>query len=226
MLMPKRNRYNFAEADWNKLKQNDPVLVKFIARGVPSENEARSLYDELLDGAVWKQDALATLHNVVAAMKAVKLPAGRPLDYFKQLIWEKQPPRRDRFFAFADRKLVEQIKKARDLGTWTNAPAFSHPGATSAFKEVQFGEANLQLSFHEKEEDTCEIDGVSCVKVEADMDYFKDPVAHFLLEVIPNAITKNTTNPKIVYLLRWIAGRQHGVPEFDPPYTIESGAGD
>jgi hypothetical protein len=159
----------------------------------------------------------------VTALRAVQLPVGRPLDHFKELIWEgKLAPQRDRFFAFADRELVEQIKRAREEGTWANAPAFSHPGATSAFKQVQFGEANLQLAFHERPEDTRVIDGVTCVKVEADMDYFKDVLAHFLLEVIPNAITKNKTDPKIVYLLRWIAGRHAGMAEFDPPYTIEA----
>ena len=65
---------------------------------------------------------------------------------------------------------------------------------------------------------------MKCVKVEADIDYFKDPAAHFLLEVIPNAITNNKTSPKIVYLLRWIAGQRDGITGFDPPYTIETDA--
>lgn len=109
--------------------------------------------------------------------------------YVKQVIWEAQPPPRDRFFAFADEMLVEQIKQAHSHGTWTNAPAVTHASATSAFKQVQFGEANLELAFYEKPEDRRNIDGVSCVKVEADIDYFKDPLAHFLLELIPHAIT-------------------------------------
>ncbi len=222
MLMPKKNRYNFANAEFNQLKKADPALTGIITRGLPSEAEARSLYDELLDGTDQQQDALATLHNIATAMKAIHLPVGQPLEYFKQLIWEKQPPQRDRFFAFADEKLVEQVKQSRQQGTFANAPAFSHPGATSAFKQVQFGEANVQLAFHENPEDTLAIDGVKCVKVEADIDYFKDQAAHFLLEVIPNALTKGKTNPKIAYLLRWIAGRRAGVPEFDPPYTIEA----
>ena len=41
------------------------------------------------------------------------------------------------------------------------------------------------------------------------------------MEVIPNAITHGLTNPWQVYVLRWIAGRPAGVPEFSPPYTIE-----
>jgi len=56
--------------------------------------------------------------------------------------------------------------------------------------------------------------------VEPDIDYEKDIAAHTLLEVIPNAITKGLTNPEVVYVLRWIAGRHAGVPEFAPPYVI------
>lgn len=56
--------------------------------------------------------------------------------------------------------------------------------------------------------------------VEPDIDYYKDIGAHALLEVIPNALTGGLTNPEMVYVLRWIAGRHVGVAEFDPPYTI------
>jgi hypothetical protein len=38
--------------------------------------------------------------------------------------------------------------------------------------------------------------------------------------VIPNSITHGLTDPKKVYVLRWIAGRHAGIPEFSPPYTI------
>jgi hypothetical protein len=58
---------------------------------------------------------------------------------------------------------------------------------------------------------------VDCIKVEPDIDYFQDLGAHTLLEVIPNSITHGLTDPKRVYVLRWIAGRHAGVPEFAPP---------
>ena len=64
------------------------------------------------------------------------------------------------------------------------------------------------------------IDGVQCLKVEPEIDYFKDLGAHTLLEVILNSITHGLTDPKKVYVLRWIAGRHAGVPEFAPPYMI------
>jgi hypothetical protein len=67
------------------------------------------------------------------------------------------------------------------------------------------------------------IGGTNCVMLEPDIDYFRDLGAHALLEVIPNALG-GITDPKIVYVLRWIAGRRAGVPEFDPLYTIEKSA--
>src|SRR5262245_59935943 len=225
MLLPKKNRYNFTDAQWDRLKQTEPALIRMISRGLPGEDFARGLYEELLDGTERQQDRLAAFHNIVTALKAIDLRVGKSFDYFKQLIWDRQPPQPDRFFAFADAGLVDQIRLAVEDKKWANASAFSHPGATSAFKQIQFGEANVQLAFHERQEDTRVIDGVKCVKAEADIDYFRDQAAHFMLEVMPNAITNNKTNPKIVYLLRWIAGQRDGMPEFDPPYTIEADAG-
>jgi len=74
------------------------------------------------------------------------------------------------------------------------------------------------LSFHGN--DTKKIAGVDCIKVEPDIDYFKDLGAHALLEVIVNGITGSLTDPKQVYVLRWMAGRHAAVPDFNPPYFI------
>ena len=62
--------------------------------------------------------------------------------------------------------------------------------------------------------------GFSDAQVEPDIDYYTDVGANALLEVIPNFFTGGLTDSKAVYVLRWIAGRRTGVPEFDPPYTI------
>jgi len=98
-----------------------------------------------------------------------------------------------------------------------NNPGAFHPGATSSWKQVQFDEANLQLTFHEG--DTQTIDGVDCVLIEPDIDYYKDLISHTLLEVIPNFFTGGLTHPEVVYVLRWIVGRRAGV-DFNPPYVI------
>jgi len=39
--------------------------------------------------------------------------------------------------------------------------------------------------------------------------------------VITNKLTNSLTDPRQVYVLRWIAGRHAGIPNFEPPYTIE-----
>jgi dihydrofolate reductase len=49
--------------------------------------------------------------------------------------------------------------------------------------------------------------------VEPDIDYYKDLGAHAIYEVVPNAITHSLTDPTDVYVLRWMAGHQAGVPE-------------
>lgn len=129
-------------------------------------------------------------------------------------------PAQDRFYAWADSALVDQVRRAARQGEFAPEanPGSFHAGATSSYKQIQFGEANVQLTFHEN--DTRTLDGVACVAVEPDIDYYKDVGAHALLEVLPNFITGGLTDPKVVYALRWIAGRHAGVPDFDPPYTI------
>ena len=87
-----------------------------------------------------------------------------------------------------------------------------------SFKQIQFGEANVQLTFHEN--DTQVVDGLQCIKIEPDIDYYKDLGAHALFEVAANALTHSLTDPRQVYVLRWMAGRQAGVPEFAPPYWL------
>ena len=93
----------------------------------------------------------------------------------------------DRFFAWADRDIVDQVVRASADGLFAPEPGTSvfHPGATRSYKQVQFGEANVQLTFHEN--DTRTIDGIECIKLEPDIDYYRDLAAHALLEVAANS---------------------------------------
>ena len=213
MLLP--DKANFKFVTWDGLKTSAPVIADFLSTG-SSDPEARANYDRLSQA---KPAALASLLNLATAMKTIHLPAKTPLDYFKEVLWDESLAQ-DRFFGYADRSLVDQVRMAAMEGEFAPepSPGLFHPDATSSFKQVQFGEANVQLTFHEK--DTKTIGGVQCIKVEPDIDYYKDLGAHTLLEVIPNSITHGLTDPKKVYVLRWIAGRHAGVPEFAPPYTI------
>jgi hypothetical protein len=70
------------------------------------------------------------------------------------------------------------------------------------------------------ENDKLTVNGVDCVMLEPDIDYYRDLAAHTILEVIPNGLTHTLTDPAEVYVLRWIAGRTAGIPEFAPLYTI------
>src|SRR5216683_1750145 len=188
MLLPKDSRFNFDQAGWNILQTERPKLFSLLSAGV-APNLAQARYEEIM---TQRPKSLASFFNLTSAMEQVHLPAGGPLDYLKQLKWDESFAQ-DRFFAYADKQLLNQI---------------------------QFGEANVQLTFHEG--DITTIDSTECVLVEPDIDYYKDPGAHALLEVLVNRATGGLTDPRTVYSLRWIAGRRAGIPEFNPPYTIEA----
>jgi hypothetical protein len=187
----------------------------FIAAGTSSPT-GEANYDQLVE----QEKPLACLLNICEAMTQIALPQLTPLDYMKQIIWDAPlAPAQDRFFAWCDPVLISQIQAATAAGQFAVElnPGLFHPGATRSWKQVQFGEANVQFTFHENERPP---DGTNWVMVEPDIDYYQDPAAHVLLEVIPNAVTKSLTDPAQVYVLRWIAGRTAGIPEFAPLYTL------
>jgi hypothetical protein len=217
MLLPKNGDLHFAQAKWTDIVARKQKLAQLFINSVGAGTDPSTVYGQIEEG---QPDHLACLLNITTAMEQIALPRGNPLSYFQRLDLPALAP--DRFFGYADAKLVDQVKLAVLQKTFTQQSAADlllHPGATSSFKQIQFGEANVQLTFHEDKRLT--IDGVDCVYVEPDIDYFKDPLAHAVLEVIPNGLTGNVSNPRVVYVLRWIAGQHAGVPEFDPLYTIE-----
>jgi hypothetical protein len=215
MLLKKDGSYNFANAQWGALQSWNPVAFNLLTSGV-DQATARSRYDDTMEH---HPELLACFFNLTTAMAAIQLPQKTALDYFKEMIWDNTFAQ-DRFFAYADPALYDQVKLAAQHGAFEREPGFAlfHHGATDSYKQVQFGEANVQLTFHAN--NTKVIDTVQCIKMEPDIDYYKDLAAHALLEVLVNGITQTLTNPRQVYVLRWIAGRHAGVPEFNPPYTI------
>src|SRR5262249_34436319 len=102
-------------------------------------------------------------------------------------------------------------------------PSAFHPGATRSYKQTQFDTTNVQLTFHENNIKTLPGPNgpVDCIVVEPDIDYYKDLVSHFLLEVLPNKFTGGLTDPRVVYMLRWMVGKQSGA-DFDPLYTLST----
>jgi hypothetical protein len=214
LLLPIHSAYNFTGASWDHVKTRPP-LHAILAEGL-SEDEAAARYERL---ARDDKPELAGLLNITTAMQQILLPIGTPLDYVKGIIWDNTLAR-DRFFAWADPILLQQVRIACGQGLFAKADCTLHLGATCSYKQAQFGEANVQLTFHEN--DTHRVGGIDCVKLEPDIDYYKDLGAHLILEVLPTAFERgHLTDPNVVYALRWMAGRQAGRPEFDPLYTIE-----
>jgi hypothetical protein len=215
MLIPDDPGFSFVNARWPQASQQYPLLV----RG--AENvAAQARYEDFLDK---QEKSLACLLNLFEAMSQIQLQKGSPLDYIKQIRWDGGLAlRQDPFFAWCDPVLINQVRIATAAKLFAPEfdPGFFHGGATSSWKQIQYGEANVQLTFHENDHQT--IDGLDCIMVEPDIDYYKDIGAHGLLEVIPNAVTHSLTEPTEVYVLRWIAGRRTGVPEFAPLYTVTS----
>ncbi len=217
MLLGKNARFNFRNASWKALKQNYGVYANLLAAGAADDTEAGNRYSDLMEE--WPQ-VLACCFNLLTAMSQIHLPVNTPLQYIKEIIWDSTMAQ-DRFFGWADPAIIDQIIQATKQGKFAPevGTALFHPGATRSWKQVQFGEANVQLTFHEN--NTKNIDGVQCVMIEPDIDYYKDLAAHALLEVVTNKLTNSLTDPRQVYVLRWIAGRHAGIPNFEPPYTIE-----
>jgi hypothetical protein len=215
MLISDDPGFSFVNARWDAAVAQYP----FIGNGVDNAAGA-ARYDILLDQ---QEKSLACLLNLCEAMSQISLSQGTPLNYIRQLRWDAPfAPARDRIFAWCDPALIDQVKNAATTGLFAAElnPGLFHAGSTSSWKQIQFGEANVQLTFHENDHST--VDGVDCIMVEPDIDYFKDLGAHAIFEVIPNSLTHSLTNPTEVYVLRWIAGQQAGIPEFAPMYTVTS----
>lgn len=217
MLAPKDASFNFRDARWDSLQQDHPQCFDLLAAGVPDAANTQDRYTQLMED---RPAVLACYFNLVTAMSQIHLPDGTPLDYMRELIWD-DTMQQDRFFAWADPKMVDQVAQAaaQDEFAPEAGTAIFHAGATKSWKQVQFGEANVQLTFHENDRKT--IGGLDCIMVEPDIDYYKDPAAHAILEVATNAVTHSLSDPRQVYVLRWIAGRHAGVPNFEPPYFLD-----
>jgi hypothetical protein len=220
MLVANTPGFNFVNARWDTVIQKFPFLG-----GDTDAATAQARYENLLEQ---QPKVIACFLNLVEAMSQIFLASGTPLNYIKQLRWDNQDmlPKQDRFFAYCDAELVNQVRDAASHGLFSRepAPGVLHPGATNSWKQIQFGEANVQLTFHENSPDTKVIDGVKCVTLEPDMDYYRDPAAHLILELIVNGLTHSLTDPVEVYILRWVAGQHAGVPQFAPLYTLTSTA--
>jgi hypothetical protein len=211
MLVPRDPGFVFDP--WDTIVSSHPKIAEFLSL-TPLAGSAKENYADSMEN---HPEETACLLNLATAMSQIFLTNGTPLDYFRGIEWETL--QRDRFFGYVVPDLVSEVKAAvPTLFAPEIDPSFFHGDATSSFKEIRFGEANVQLTFHEN--DTKRIGNDVCIRVEPDIDYYKDLGAHALMEVIFNLVTNSLTDPVQVYVLRWIAGKQLGVPEFEPPYRL------
>ena len=242
MFLKKNAAPHFAQATWEQLLLRRPSVAAIIQRGCADAGDAAGKYSAALE---FRALPLACFLNIVTALGAMKLPSGKTaLDYYWNISWPagdaKDPAwltsldnvfHQDRFFCYVDQDILPDVRNGKGHGfsQETDPQAWGHDGATESYKQTQFDVANVQLTFHGN--DTCALvddNGlpVKCIKIEPDIDYYKDVAAHALLEVIPNWIAKGVgdkglSNPKAVYVLRWLATRREGLPDFDPLYTYE-----
>ncbi|MEO8367721.1 MAG: hypothetical protein ABI806_00790 [Candidatus Solibacter sp.] len=240
MLLPKNGAPHFATATWEKLKLLRPNVARMIRASGATSDAAGAMYTAGFEG---RPTPLACFLNLVTAMADIQLPSGKnPLDYYWNAGWPAGDPgspdwtkkfddvlKVDRFFGYVDQAILPDIRAAAQLGAFSkeaNPEKVGHPGATESYKQTQFDVANVQLTFHGRDTALLRDENnnpVQCVKIEPDIDFFRDPLAHGLLEFIPNALTKGKTDAKTVFALRWMAGkREPHLPEFNPLYTIEA----
>jgi hypothetical protein len=236
MALPHDGGVNFSNAGWDQL-QRRPSVARMFTNCYADAQLARNNYREVIEE---RGAPLACFLNITTAMMQMTLPSQRPaLEYYWNIGWPQGDATTsgwmdqldgvfhpDRFFCYVEQAFLDDVRKACTQGSFEQEPnpsAWGHSGATESYKQTQFDVANVQLTFHGG--DTAQFkqtDGstVSCIKIEPDIDYYKDLASHALLEVIPNKLSHGLTDPRVAYQLRWMAGKRAGLPEFDPLFTV------
>jgi hypothetical protein len=127
MLVSNDPGFSFVDAPWDVVKDRYPFL------GSDVDNAAGAArYGNLLDQT---EESLACLLNICEDMSQISLSQGTPLEYIKQLCWDAPyAPAQDRFFAWCDSRLIDQVKSAAEAGQFAveNNPGLFHPGALQA----------------------------------------------------------------------------------------------
>jgi hypothetical protein len=210
-----RKKPTFKFLSWQELTSKYPAISQFLTVGMdPSAAEARYVSVQKT-----KPRALACLLNLTVAMSEIDLGGKSPLAYFREICWDNTMAQ-DRFFGFVDPAIIPAVRAEAEKGAFAEEKTCAqfHPGSTHSWKQIAFDVANVQLTFHEN--NTKNIDGLTCVMIEPDIDDYKNLVDHGLLEVLPNLVTGGLTDPTGVYALRWTTAEDNAGPSFDPGYTL------
>ncbi|HEV3330898.1 MAG TPA: hypothetical protein VG096_07955 [Bryobacteraceae bacterium] len=226
MLVPENGRFRFDSL--GMMESGHPLIRRVLGRG----SEYHSMQES-------NPRHVATLLNLCAAMENMPLPDPdfrTPLHFDWQPEWDLTSP--GRFWAWVDVRLMESLRTAGCFHSFAQQanPEASNPGiagrvgpATASWKEIRFPVGNVRFSFHGHDrrtldlvDPTGETRAVDCVMVEAEIDYAGDLVNVGLADVLPSNGGRETSVPELAYQLRWMAARQERLPEFNPPYGIES----
>jgi hypothetical protein len=241
MLLPRGGTPQFRSLA--QIQEQHPDVHR-IFRGDRSLADAEKAFRDLQQS---KPLALACFMNVCTALDKLSLATAAgataaPLSSFVAL-HPTRPFEQDRFYVLVNEDLrshlvatnakVKSDPTQRAVARFVSAPGALHKGATASFKQTDFGEANVQLTFLEPAVGEQPPPSGHAL-VDADIDYFRSNDAHILLEVFPHMLRKglgivasvfgadlprSLTDPLRVYGLRWIAGKRVG-HTFAPPYTI------
>ncbi len=241
MVLPRDGSLNFANATWKELQASRPGVADIVQRGCTGGVSAADAWGTIMES---RPKALACFLNIMTALGQMSLPSPdsgspsrAPLDFYWNINWPQGDPTsdewlgeldhrfaQDRFFCYVDAAILPYVREAARNGSFApeKNPGAFHGDATESYKQTQFDVANVQLTFHGHDAPLLPgPDGtpIPCVKIEPDIDYFKDLGAHGLLEVIPNLVSGNKTDPTVAYMLRWMAGRRAGLT-FNPLFTV------
>lgn len=201
--------------NWEAFKSTSPQAAAFFCTG-QTEADAQAHYADLSTN---RPASLACFLNLVQAMSEIDLDGRTPLSYFKQICWDNTLAQ-DRFFGYVDPAIIPAVRRAAAKGVFAEEKdcALFHPGSTCSWKQIAFPVTNVQLTFHEH--DTKVIDGLNCVKIEPDIDLYRDLLEHGFAEVFPNLLSHGLTNPYDVFAMRWTTAQDDAGPSFDPGYKL------
>jgi len=150
MLVRKGASFNFRNARWDSLKLNYKEYASLLAAGADDDQAAQDRYTQLMET---QPAVLACFFNLATALSQIHFADRGLLDFIRELIWEDKSMTQDRFFAWAEAGMIDRVTKASAQGSF--APSRVHLFFTGAPPEAgrggQFGEASIQLTFHEND---------------------------------------------------------------------------
>jgi hypothetical protein len=226
MLVPEHGRFCFDSLDTLEAGH------RLIRRAIGNAREFQAMQES-------NPRNVATLLNLCAAMETMPLPNPEfpsPLHYDWQPEWNLTAP--GQCWAWVDIRFMESLRTAACLRSFAQLPnpEACHPGipgrvgpATASWKELRLPVANVRFTFHGHDRRTLDLTdptgdtrSVDCVMVQAEIDYTGDLVDAGLSDAMPCEGTRELSVPELAYQLRWMSSRQERLPEFNPPYGIES----